>query len=54
MLLRSFQIQLYACVKTEVGRRLVNSACFKISCASLQYDIVELHCRQDVGEHSRS
>jgi len=29
MLWRSFQIQHCACVKTEVGRRLVNSACFK-------------------------
>ena len=27
--LRSFQIQHCACVKTEVGRRLVNSACSK-------------------------
>jgi len=29
MLLWSFQIQHCACLKTDVGRRLVNSACFE-------------------------
>ena len=29
MLSRAFQIQHCACVKTKVGKRLVNSACYK-------------------------
>ena len=38
MLSRAFQIRHCACVKTKVGRRLVNSACYKF--LALLFDMI--------------